>query len=254
MDANARTGMREIGWTDRKVLGAYGRDELNDNGERPLTHATDKKLALFNTYYDTPARGISYTFQSSNRGKTQYRLDYILARQVIRGLVHNVTVRTPPRENSESDHNLVIGNVRLLGRIAPNRPKIVIKNRRAIDLQRLMADLHLQMNLKNAIAANLASPTPGTNAGSVDDMASLLTETILTVKCRRHSAPYSAQTSAEGLVCDRRDERELNARWQDREDARKRVQSAPNDVIWRVAAHARSTLWRSSCGLYRCML
>ena len=39
MDANAGTGMRGIGWTDSKVLGAYGRDELNDNGERLLTHA-----------------------------------------------------------------------------------------------------------------------------------------------------------------------------------------------------------------------
>ena len=60
MDANARTGMRGIEWTDSKVLGAYGRDELNDNGERLLTHATDNKLALLNTYYATPARGISY--------------------------------------------------------------------------------------------------------------------------------------------------------------------------------------------------
>ena len=62
MDANARTGMRGIEWTDSKVLGAYGRDELNDNGQRHLTHATDNKLALRNTYYATPARGISYTF------------------------------------------------------------------------------------------------------------------------------------------------------------------------------------------------
>ena len=62
MDANARTGMRGIGWTNSKVLGAYGRDELNDNGERLLTHATDNKLALTNTHYATPARGISYTF------------------------------------------------------------------------------------------------------------------------------------------------------------------------------------------------
>ena len=46
MDANARTGMRGIGWTDSKVLGAYGRDELNDNGERLLIHATDNKLSL----------------------------------------------------------------------------------------------------------------------------------------------------------------------------------------------------------------
>ena len=121
MDANARTGMRGIGWTDSKVLGAYGRDELNDNGKRLLTHATDNKLALLNTYYSTPARGISYTFKSPDRGKAQYRLDYILTRQVDRRLVRNVTVRTPPRENAlGSNHNLVIGNTRLLGRIAPN--------------------------------------------------------------------------------------------------------------------------------------
>ena len=58
MDANAPTGMRGIGWTDSKVLGAYGRDELNDNGERLLIHATDNKLGLLKTYYATPARGI----------------------------------------------------------------------------------------------------------------------------------------------------------------------------------------------------
>ena len=84
MDANARTGMRGIEWTDSKVLGAYGRDELNDNAKRLLTHATDNKFVLFNTYYATPARGISYTFQSPNRGKAQYRLEYILTRQVDR--------------------------------------------------------------------------------------------------------------------------------------------------------------------------
>ena len=126
VDANARTGIRGIGWTDGKVSGAYGRDELNDNGKRLLIHATDNKLALLNTYYATPARGISYTFQRPNRGKAQYRLDYILTRQVDRRLVRNSTVRTPPRENAESDHNLVIKNIRLLGRIAPHRPKGVL--------------------------------------------------------------------------------------------------------------------------------
>ena len=56
MDANACTGTRGIGWTDSKVLGAYGRDELIDNGERQSIHVTDNKLALINTYYATPAR------------------------------------------------------------------------------------------------------------------------------------------------------------------------------------------------------
>ena len=49
MDKNSRTGMRGIGWTDSKVLRAYGRDELNDNGERISIHATDNKLALLKT-------------------------------------------------------------------------------------------------------------------------------------------------------------------------------------------------------------
>ena len=179
MDDNARIGMRGIGWTDSKVLGTYGRDELNDNGERLLIHATGNKLALPNTYYATPACGISNTFQSPNRGKTPYRLDYILTRQVDRRLVRNVTVRTPPRKNARSNHNLVIGNIRRLGRVAPNRPKGVIKNGRAIDLPRLMADPQLRINFQNAIAAKLASPIPGTNAGSVDDMTSVPAETLL---------------------------------------------------------------------------
>ena len=119
MDANAGTGMKEIGWTDSKVLGAYGRDELNDNGERLMIHATDNKLDLLNTYYATPARGISYTFQSPNRGKAQYRLDYILTRQVVRRLVREGTVRSPLSGNAESVHNLVIGTIRLVGRTAP---------------------------------------------------------------------------------------------------------------------------------------
>ena len=42
-----------------------------------------------------------------------------------------------------------------------------------------MADPHLRKNLQNAVAAKLASPTPGTNAGSVDDMALSLTEALL---------------------------------------------------------------------------
>ena len=209
-------------------IGCVGRDELNDSGERLLAHAADNKLALLSTYYATPARGISYTFQSPNRRKAQYRVDYILTRQVDRRLVRNVTVRTPSRENAESGCNLVIGNIRLLGRIAPNRPKRVINNRRAIHIPRLMADLHLRMNFQGAIAAKLASPIPGTNAGSVDDMTSVLTETLLS-----HAAdvvpPIRCKQVRRGWCATEATKAELNARWQDREDARKRVRSAPNN-------------------------
>ena len=86
-------------------MGAYGRDELSDNGKRLLLHAADNKLTLLNTYYATSARGILYMFQSPNRGKARYRLDYILTRQADRQLVRNATVRAPPKENAEPDQN-----------------------------------------------------------------------------------------------------------------------------------------------------
>lgn len=46
MDADARTGRQEMGWTDRKMVGSYGRDELNDNGALLFLLATDNKLAF----------------------------------------------------------------------------------------------------------------------------------------------------------------------------------------------------------------
>ena len=61
-DANARTGKRGQGGgeTDSKVLGAYGRDVLNENGKL-LFRFADNKLALLNTFFSTPKRGVSYT-------------------------------------------------------------------------------------------------------------------------------------------------------------------------------------------------
>ena len=54
MDANARTGRREkgqVGSKDRKIIGAYGRDTLNDNGELLLPFANNHDLALVNTFF-----------------------------------------------------------------------------------------------------------------------------------------------------------------------------------------------------------
>ena len=63
-DANARAGKRGEGRgeTDNKVLGAYDRDKLNENGKLLLGFAEDSKLALLNTFFCTPKSGVSYTF------------------------------------------------------------------------------------------------------------------------------------------------------------------------------------------------
>ena len=82
INAKAQTGKRMKGCDDGRVLGAYGRDELN--GKRLLTVASDNKLALTNTFFSTPKGGISQTFTGINSGNDQKRIDYILTRQAHR--------------------------------------------------------------------------------------------------------------------------------------------------------------------------
>ena len=70
MDANARTGRREkggVGSKDNKILGAYGRDTLDDNGEVLPFFANNDDLAIVNTFFSTSKGGISHTF--NGRGK-----------------------------------------------------------------------------------------------------------------------------------------------------------------------------------------
>lgn len=78
MDANARTDARGEGCVNDKVLGAYGRDTLNDNRRRLLTFSPENQLALANTFFSALKGGISYTFQNPNRGKGRYHLGFIL--------------------------------------------------------------------------------------------------------------------------------------------------------------------------------
>ena len=88
-DANARRGniYEGGGEADSKVLSAYGRDKLNENGKLLLGFGEDNKLALLNTFFCTPKSGMSYTLQSANRSKGQARLAYILTKQADRRLI-----------------------------------------------------------------------------------------------------------------------------------------------------------------------
>ena len=55
-----------------KVLGAYGRDEIDDNGDHFLSFAANHDFSLVNTFFGTPKDGITHTF--NGRGKKTYRL------------------------------------------------------------------------------------------------------------------------------------------------------------------------------------
>ena len=128
MDANARTGekVEEERTEDDGVLGAHGRDELNNNGKRLLNFATDNKLAVTNTFFSTRKGGILHTYNGviGNRAGDFKHIDYILARQAHRPSVHNVEVHPQPNRpiKADSDHNMVFATVDLGGRFAHNRP------------------------------------------------------------------------------------------------------------------------------------
>ena len=139
MDANARTGRREkgqVGSKDSKILGAYGRDTLNDNGELLLSFANNHDLALVNTFFSTPKGGVSHTF--NGRGKK--RIDYILTRQRDRKFVRNVTVHPQPSFLPISDHNIVSAPVKLLGHFARNRRLRASAKKPPVDRRRLVTD------------------------------------------------------------------------------------------------------------------
>ena len=103
-----------MGSKDSKILGSYGRDTLNDNGELLLSFASNHNLALVNTFFSTPKGGVSHTF--SGQGKK--RIDYILTRQRDRKFVRNVTVHLQPSFLPISDHDIVSAPVKLLGHFA----------------------------------------------------------------------------------------------------------------------------------------
>ena len=127
IDANARTGEKiERGRTeDDGVHGAYGRDELNNNGKRLLNFATDNKLAVTHAFSSTRKGGISHTYNGviGDRADDFKRFDYILTRQAHRPRVHNVEVHPQPNRpiKADSDHNMVFAAVDLGGLFVPNR-------------------------------------------------------------------------------------------------------------------------------------
>ena len=141
MDANARTGRREkgqVGSEDSKILGAYGRDTLNDNGELLLSFANNHDLALVNTFFSTLEGGVLHSFN----GLGKKRIDYILTRQLDRKFVRNVTVHPQPSFLSSSDHNIVSAPVKLLGHFARNR-RLRASAELPVDRRRLVADPQL---------------------------------------------------------------------------------------------------------------
>ena len=156
-----------------KVLGAYGRNALTDNGERLLSFSADHGLALLDTFFSTAKNAISNAFNV--RGKK--RTDYILTRQRDRNLVRDVTVHPRPLFLLISDHTIVTTHVKLLGRFARNRAVREAKGPRYIDRRRLTNDPHLRQEVATVIGDHLRAFSP--SGSSIDDVDTAFTAAIL---------------------------------------------------------------------------
>ena len=175
MDANARTGRRDkgqVGSKDSKILGAYGRDTLNDNRELLLSFANNHDLALVNAFFRTPKGGVSHTFN----GREKKRIDYILRRQRDRKFVRNVTVHPQSSFLPISDHNIVSAPVKLLGHFARNR-RLRALAKPPVDRRRLVTDPQLRQEVVTAVGRHLRANSPGDS--SVDDVETAFAAAIM---------------------------------------------------------------------------
>ena len=206
MDANACTGRREkgqVGSKDSKILGAYGRDTLNDNGELLLSYANNHDLALVNTFFSTPEGGVSHTF--NGRGKK--RIDYILTRQRDRKFVRNVTVHPQPSFLPISDHNIVSAPVKLLGHFARNH-RLRASGKPPVDRRRLGTDPPLRQEMATAVGRHLRANLPGDS--SVDDVEAAFAAAIMRT-AELVIPPQERKRTGRGWSGDARTEAELQA-------------------------------------------
>ena len=121
MDANGRTGRREkggVGSKDNKILGAYGRDTLNDSPTHFLAHPK-------------AAYCILSTGEANNVSATSRR-DNVIANSYGK-------LRCIPTFLSISDHNIVSAPVKLLGHFARNH-QLSLSAKPPVDRRRLVTD------------------------------------------------------------------------------------------------------------------
>ena len=206
MDANARTGRREkgqVGSKDSKILGAYSRDTLNDNGQLLLPFANNHDLALVNTIFSTPKGCVSHTFD----GRGKKRIDYILTRKRDRKFVRNVTVHPQPSFPPVSDHNIVSAPVKLLGHFARNR-RLRASAKSPVDHRRLVTDPQLRQEVATAVGRHRRANPPGDS--SVDDVEAAFAAAIMRT-AELVIPPQERRRPGRGWSGDARTEVELQA-------------------------------------------
>ena len=136
-------------------------------------------------------------------------------------------LRRPPLEAPESDHNLVYAKVRIPRRSAPNRRKrdSTKETPKLADLRQLMTDPNLRCQVANAMVDALPPIPDGICIGDIaTDMADAMLSTAA------ESVPHSKRPrGAQGWCAGPGVEAEMNAAWQQREEARRHIRAEPHN-------------------------
>ena len=108
-DFNAKVGKG----IDGEVVGEFGLGTRNERGEKLVQFCKDNELIIKNTWYQLPARRI-YTWKAprdDGENITRNQIDYIIINQRFRNAI--VSAKTYPGADIESDHNLVLADMKL---------------------------------------------------------------------------------------------------------------------------------------------
>ena len=133
----------------------------------------------------------------------------------------------------ESDHNLVYAKVRIPRRSAPNRSKRdrTKETPKLADLRRSMTDPNFRFQVANAMV-NALPPFP--DGTCISDIATDMAEVMLSTAADlvlRSKRPRGAQGWCAGPGL----EAEINAAWQQREEARRHLRAEPHNSNLRKA-------------------
>uniref|UniRef100_A0A8D8PQH9 Craniofacial development protein 2 n=1 Tax=Cacopsylla melanoneura TaxID=428564 RepID=A0A8D8PQH9_9HEMI len=104
-DFNAKIGK---GKSDRHI-GEYGLGERNDRGDMLNNFAGEHNMIVTNTFFKQHPRRL-YTWKSPDK-KTRNQIDYVLINERFRNSIN--TIKTYPGADVYSDHNPLIGNMRI---------------------------------------------------------------------------------------------------------------------------------------------
>ena len=148
-DFNARVGRDYNTW--KKIIGRYGVDNLNSNGELLLSFCAENQLVITNTTFEQPT--VHKVSWQHPRSKHWHLIDYIITRQ--RDLKDFRCSRSMRGADCHTDHALIRAKLSLS--IEKKRHKSAVNRVKKFNVDNLLPEVELK--LQQAIRNSLSKTT-----------------------------------------------------------------------------------------------